>query len=136
MNNKILIAVVVIAALLGIGWYVMTQPSGLGSTYEWQFSEVGTDENTGAPRTSVTLLSGGKVYSAGTYEGSCSEIEKSSWELQSGEKTGVICWFAGGSSEIGVFEEGGKTVVKMGELSEGDAETPGFRGNFQTIFEL
>ena len=55
------------------------------------------------------------------------------WSLYESEKTGVICWWAGGGSDIGIFEEGGKLVLKVGSLDEGSAEIPGFRGNFQTI---
>jgi len=104
----------------------------------WSFKDAGTDEATGTPHTEVTLTMNGKAYPAGTYEGSCSEIasEHSSWELVAGEQSGVICWWAGGGTELGVFEENGQLVIKKGMLDEGGAETPGLRGNFELLLKL
>lgn len=107
-----------------------------GEQFTWSFQNVGTEEDTGAPMTAVTLRADGAPYSVGTYQGDCSVIEGTSWELQDNELSGVICWFAGGGTEIGVFREDGELVVKKGELDEGSAETPGVRGNFQALIEL
>lgn len=106
--------------------------------FSWSFKDAGTDEASGVPHTEVTLVMNGTEYPAGTYEGSCSEIAgaSSSWELVAGEQTGVICWWAGGGTELGVFEENGRLVIKKGFLDEGGAETPGLRGNFELLFEL
>jgi hypothetical protein len=105
-------------------------------TFAWTFKDMGTDGGSGAPKTEVSLAMNGKVFPLGTYDGSCAEINGSSWKPVSGETTGVICWFAGGGTELGVFEENGKLVVKKGALDEGDAETAGTRGNFQLLLSL
>ena len=125
-----------------IAWYFLSaptaaQPNGSGNSeaYSWEITEIGESE-TGAPRTAVFLIAGGEKRSVGEFDGSCSEIKNSSWSLLESEVAGVICWWAGGGSEIGIFNEGGRHVVKVGALDEGSAETAGFRGDFKTIFSL
>ena len=104
--------------------------------FEWTFVKHEADEATGIPHTDVALRSGEKTYDAGTHEGECFVIEDSAWELLPQEQSGVICWFAGGGSEVGIFEEEDNLVVKRGLVDEGDAETPGTRGDFEKLFEL
>ncbi len=111
-------------------------PTNTEPTYSWTFKNKGEKKDTGAPLTEVSLTAGGSTRVIGTYEGSCSVIDNKSWKLLPGEKTGVICWFAGGGSEIGVFEESGSVVVKVGSVDEGDAETAGTRGSFKTVISL
>lgn len=105
----------------------------------WLFTEAMPDESLSMPRTTVALRVGcplgargceESVIQAGTFPGLCTVIEQP--ESQN-ELTGVLCWFAGGGDEIGVFEEGQRLVLKKGELGEPTAETPPFRGNFVDI---
>lgn len=105
-------------------------------SYEWRFEDAGENEEIGAPMTKVTLVANGESHDVGTYEGSCSKIEDSAWPYLDNEVTGVICWFAGGGSEIGVFRENGAILVKAGLLDEGSAEVEGTRGDFTTLLEL
>lgn len=105
-------------------------------TMIWNFESKGEDTVTGIPHTEVTLAINDKKYSAGTYEGNCTDIKNSSWQLVAGEEVGAICWWAGGGVELGVFEEAGQLVIKKGLLDEGGAETPGIRGNFETLLKL
>ncbi len=93
---------------------------------QWSFADKG--EQAGVPHTEVSL--NGRI--VGTYEGSCKEIDGTSWQLLEGEQSGVICYFAGGGTEIGIFGN----AVKVGEVSEGSAEVAGSRGNFVTAFTL
>lgn len=106
------------------------------SQFAWSFQNVGTEEDTGAPMTAVTLRADGAPYDVGTYQGDCFVIEDSNWELEDNEVSGVICYFAGGGSEVGVFRENGALVVKTGQLDEGSAEIAGVRGNFTTLIKL
>jgi hypothetical protein len=96
--------------------------------FEWKFVESGTRPS-GAPTTQVTLSVAGVEVPLGIYVGNCFSVAGSQWELLPREVTGAVCHWAGGGTEIGVFEEGGSLVLKEGEV-EGDAETPGTRGNF------
>ena len=102
----------------------------------WQFDSAGADKATGAPKTKVTVTWDGTRHDAGTYAGSCAEIDGSNGTLSEGEVSGALCWFAGAGDEIGIFTENGKFVLKHGEQQEPSAEGQGFRGNFKTILSL
>lgn len=139
---KIWAGLIVLLLTLAAGVWLIKTPAPLPESavspsgkmvFTWNITELGEHPDSGAPRTRVSVSSGGKTYPAGEFDGSCAEVDGTSWALVEGEKTGVICWWAGGGSEAGVFEENGKMVLKVGILEEGSAETPGFRGNFQAI---
>ena len=100
--------------------------------FSWKFEQAA--EKGGAPQTTVMLMHDTESRKIGTYAGSCAEIATEN--LQPGQVSGVLCWFAGGGDEIGVFEEGGEYVVKVGQQEESSAESDGFRGNFETVLEL
>lgn len=102
----------------------------------WEFGVMSEDPETGAPMREVSITYKGVKRVVGTYMGSCSVVEDSSWPLLENELTGVICWFAGGGSEVGVFYEDGKRIVKVGVLEEGTAQSEGMRGGFETQFAL
>ncbi len=104
--------------------------------FSWMFKDIGEDPETFAPRTSVALKVSDKTYDLGIYNGSCFEIEAVTWEFLPNEKAAVICWWAGGGNEIGVFQESQNLVVKIGQLDEGSAETPSFRGNFKEVLRF
>lgn len=137
--------IVLILIIIGAVWLIMapapvadtsteTSASTEKRVFTWNITEMSEDPAApGVPRSSVSLSSGSQTYPVGEFEGSCAEIDGTSWTLVEGEKTGVICWWAGGGSEVGVFEEGSELVIKVGILDEGSAEIPGFRGDFQTI---
>lgn len=105
-------------------------------TFAWQLTDAGEDPLSYAPRTKVELVYEGRVYDLGVQTGSCAEVGGSGWEKVPGEISGVICWFAGGGTELGVFDDGNGYVVKLGQLDEGNAEIPGMRGAFETILML
>jgi hypothetical protein len=75
-----------------------------------------------------------KNYNVGVFDGSCAEVPFS--ELLKDEVDGVFCWWAGGGIELGVFNEGGKFVMKKGKVEEGTAEGNGFRGDFEVMFDV
>ncbi len=106
------------------------------SQWQWEFDSAG--ESAGVPKTNVTLRNGGTSYAIGATEGSCFDITRSDWKLlaDQGELAGAICWFAGGGTEIGVFSDGGRALVKIGAVDEGTAESPGVRGDFRTLFAI
>jgi hypothetical protein len=106
--------------------------------YSFKFADAGEDPVTMAPSTQVSLTANDteKVYDLGKYEGGCSVIEGSAWKLLAGEQSGAICYFAGGGTELGIFNENGKIVVKKGTIEEGTAESAGTRGNFTTLRAL
>lgn len=141
---KYIVGLVVIVALVAGAYWYMNRVPGISvdtaqnqsakMVFTWNITELGEHAAApGVPRTGVTVTTGGKTYAVGEFDGSCAEIDGTSWPLVEGEKTGVICWWAGGGSEVGIFEEDGKMVIKVGYLEEGTAETEGFRGGYQAV---
>lgn len=102
----------------------------------WSFKDEGTETSSGIPKTRVFFSRNELVTDLGAYDGSCSEIHVTSWALLAGEVSGVICWWAGGGKELGLFYEGSVGLIKVGTLDEGTAEVPGFRGDFREIFRF
>jgi hypothetical protein len=100
-------------------------------TFSWRF-ETKNSEGGLPPSTQVALFAGGNAYDAGTYAGSCSEIAAAN--LLAGEVSGVLCWYAGGGDEIGVFrDENNNYFLLHGTQDEGTAEGGGSRGDFKQI---
>lgn len=126
----------VIGALVVYLWGVPKAGAPTTGDYGWELVQFPENAETGIPRATVNLGVGETKREIGEFDGVCFVIEELQWELLENEKTGVICWWAGGGKEIGVFTEGGRDVVKVGELEEGTADDLGFRGNFKTILEL
>lgn len=108
----------------------------VGSTTVWILEDAGVSESDGSPKTIVRLNTNGNSYDLGTYQGTCSEIKDSAWELLPNEQSGVICWFAEGGTEIAVFSEQNNLIVKRGELEESGEGSEGLRGNFKELFPL
>ena len=152
MNRNVAIGILIVLVLAAAAGYwvyrdksnepvVIKQERGSDNKQEpaelkWTFTSAGEDAASGAPLTKVILQAGDKTHELGTYQGSCSEISKSSWQLLQSEQEGAICWWAGGGTELGVFQEGGNLVLKKGTIEEGTAEGGGFRGDFKTLLEL
>jgi hypothetical protein len=125
--------IIAILAVVGglVYWHDKAVPATSGAgAYQWKFVEWGGDAK---PQTQVTLVAQGKSYLIGTYDGTCA-LEPQDY-LQY-EKSKVVCWFAGGGHEVGVFEEPGQVVVRVGEVDEGAGGVEGFRGNFVLVKRL
>lgn len=126
----VLIAFILIAVGSIVSLHDTASPAAIDGSYQWRFTEWGTDEK---PQTRVVLVAGGKSYTIGTYDGSCAVQDGDYLEY---EKSRVVCWFAGGGHEIGVFEEPGQVVVRVGDVDEGASGIEGFRGNFVLMQRL
>jgi len=126
----------IIAILAGVGFIVFWHDTNApAAPYEWRFTSRG--EKDGIPQTQVTLVAKSKIEVIGTYEGSCAVQEaQAEGDYLPYEVSKVICWYAGGGHEVGVFEEPGQTVVRVGEVDEGASGVEGFRGNFMLVKTL
>lgn len=113
---------------------VVQKPAPDISRLYWGFEEAG--EKDSVSQTKVSLKAGPVLYDLGTYPGTCFDMKGSSWKMDANEIAGAICWFAGGGHELGVFDENGRVTIKEGILDEGDEETGGYRGDFETIIEV
>lgn len=100
----------------------------------WTFQE--QPEKEGVPQTEVTLSYNGVSHVLGVHAGSCFLIEESGWVMLAQEETGVICYFAGFGTELGVFNRDGVITVEQGFVEEVSAELEGSRGNFTIIKAL
>lgn len=103
--------------------------------FDWTIEELGENEDF-IPIASIKLNITGAAnqrYDLGNFSGNCFEIHGSNWERLKNEISGVICWWAGGGEEIGVFEENGRLEIKKGVLEEGGPDAENLRGNFKTI---
>lgn len=130
-------AFVIVLMLLGGGlsyWYIDYHSGTPFESFTWDFEVLG--EERGVPMTEVALKAGADYHTIGKYTGTCFDMKGSSSKMDTHEVAGAVCWYAGGGTEIGVFKEGDKHIVKVGDLDEGTAEHSGFRGNFKTVFEI
>jgi len=100
----------------------------------WTFEEAG--EIDGIPQTRVAVDLHDQFVPLGVFEGNCGDMQGSAWKLVPGATEGVICWFAGGGTEIAVFHDGDKHIIKSAALEEGTAEVAGFRGEFVTMVSI
>jgi hypothetical protein len=102
----------------------------------WQFDDMGEDSKTGGRLTNVTVILKGKInktFALGTYLGECSQMVKPN-QFSPNEIAGVVCWWAGGT-EIGVFRENERLMVKTRELIE-SPEYPPSEKDFKQILEI
>jgi hypothetical protein len=120
----VLIAFILVAVWAIVFKHDTAVPAAVDGAYQWRFTQWGTDER---PQTKVVLVADGESHTIGTYDGSCAVMEGDYLEY---ETSRVACWYAGGGHEIGVFEEPGQVVVRVGDLDEGASGVEGFRGNF------
>lgn len=146
MNTKAVGLIVLVLVLAGGAYFLLPQTSpdaGQGAPLQkrkapeisWNFTDNGYDEAKYADTTKVTLTVDGVSHDVGVYLGTCNEL--SGTERTDGALSAVLCWFAGGGDEIGVFvEEAEQLVVKKREVQEPTAETPEFKGEFSTLLAL
>jgi len=99
----------------------------------WSFVEKEESDGLNPPRSEVSLQIKDKKYSAGIYDGSCATQNT---EMIINQISRTICWWAGGGTEIGVFVEDKKTVLKRRPVDEGSAEYPSFVAPFEVLLEL
>jgi hypothetical protein len=123
---------VLLAFALAAAWTIAgaggsPAPAARDGAYQWRFTEWGTAAK---PQTRVVLVADGTSHDAGTYDGSCAVQAGDYLEY---EASRVVCWHPGGGHEVGVFEEPGQVVVRVGDIDEGASGVEGFRGNFTLL---
>ncbi|MFA5876760.1 MAG: hypothetical protein WC880_00140 [Candidatus Paceibacterota bacterium] len=101
--------------------------------YNWIVSDSGSKNSSGAPLMNVAVSLNRKEYFVGAYAGACAEIGVPEWPLFEGEKAGIACWFETTGTEIGVFDEQGRLVLKKALLSVGADGSSITRGAFEIL---
>jgi hypothetical protein len=83
---------------------------------QWKLVDQGLDADTQATTTRVFLTVAGVDVPVGGYRGTCTLIDGTSTPLLEGEVSGVICIRDNMGKEVGIFNEGGKLVLKEGDV--------------------
>lgn len=157
MKKYLLVLLVICVAILAVAYFNMRQndfrqpedksammagktegDDGKNIDFKWTIEELGEDEDF-IPVGMVALDVAGAVnehYDLGKFSGQCFEIGDSGWDFVENEISGVICWWAGGGQEVGIFESNGKFEIRKGDIGEGGTDAEGVRGNFRTIFQI
>ena len=111
------------------------QKAEIAPNIAWKFVPdgfVGNDSALAPLSVLSVSLNNEPSFEVGRLTGTCAELTPD--QLPTDEISGVLCWWAGGGDEVGVFKESdGRYVLKQGSQSEGDAESAGFRGDFSII---
>ncbi len=116
--------------------YIFTSENQLNtealSVFTWNIIPI--DEQSDIPQSRVSMVYKNKIYELGVFQGSCFRIADSEWEYVSGESDGVICWWAGGGVEIGVFPENNTYSIRKAFI--GESENGLSRDSFVELFSL
>lgn len=99
---------------------------------QWKLVDQGVDPDTQGTTTRVFLTVAGVDVPVGGYRGTCALVGASSTSalLLPGEVSGVICARDNSGKEVGIFNEGGKLVLKEGDVELNADGTIISRGNF------
>jgi hypothetical protein len=101
--------------------------------FQWKLQSLDSD-NVDIPQSHVVLQFKNQTHDMGIFQGNCFQISESEWKYVENEIDGVICWWAGGGVEIGVFKTQDGFAVKKAFIGEGESDL--VRANFQTVFLL
>lgn len=127
----IILLVVIASVYLSFNYQQKQNPAPIAITWSFETKEA---EGMNPPQTKVTVTVDGKDYDTGTHDGTCASVQPT--ELEAGELSGILCWWAGGGTEMGIFKEEGKMVLKKRNVDEGTAEEVGIKTNFELLLTL
>jgi hypothetical protein len=133
MYKQVTIILLVVIASIYLCFNYQQKQNPAPITITWSF-ETKEAEDMNPPQTKVTVTVDGNEHDAGTHDGTCASVQPT--ELESGELSGALCWWAGGGTEIGVFKENGKIILKKRSVDEGTAEEAGAKSNFELLLTL
>lgn len=97
---------------------------------QWKLVDQGVDPDTMGTTTRVFLTVAGVDVPVGGYRGTCELVGATSTPLLDGEVSGVICTRGGVGKEVGIFNEGGKLVLKEGDVAISTSTSEISRTNF------
>lgn len=98
---------------------------------QWKLVNQGVDPDTMGTTTRVFLAIAGVDVPVGTYRGECQLAGGTSTPLLQNEISGVICVRDYSGREVGIFNEGGKLVLKEGTIEFNADGTVIMRGDFE-----
>ncbi len=136
MDKKRIIIVVGLLVLALAAWALVSRLNATKidpvviEQLQWKLVDQGLDQDTQATTTRVFLTVAGVDVPVGGYRGTCALVGATTTPLLEGEVSGVICVRDNVGKEVGIFNEGGKLVLKEGDIelnADGSVIT---RGNF------
>jgi hypothetical protein len=142
MDKKYAIVIlVVLAAALGAWMLVRSLNSQkvdpvVVEQLQWKLVDQGIDPDSQGTTTRVFLTVAGVDVEVGGYRGTCALVGATTTPLLSGEVSGVICARDGIGKEVGIFSEGGKLVLKEGDVQLNTDGTVVSRSGFVQRNEL
>lgn len=99
---------------------------------QWKLVDQGIDADSQGTTTRVFLTIAGVDVPVGGYRGICTLSGATTTPLLENQVSGVICVRENSGKEVGIFSEGGKLVLKEGDIELNADGTVISRGNFVT----
>lgn len=136
MDRKYVIVIGALVVLALAAWALAAKLNSLKvdpvvvEQLQWKIVDQGADSDTQGTTTRVFLNVAGVDVPVGGYRGTCALVGASTTPLLSGEVSGVICVRDLTGKEIGIFNEGGKLVLKEGDIELNADGTVVKRENF------
>lgn len=136
MQNKRVWVVVGLVVLALAAWALVSRLNAtkidpvVVEQLQWKLVDQGVDRDTHGTTTKVFLTVAGVDVPVGGYRGTCALVGATSTPLLSGEISGVICLRDNAGKEVGIFSEGGKLVLKEGDVEVNASSSVISRTNF------
>ncbi len=136
MDNKRVWIVVGLVVLALAAWALVAKLNSLKvdpvvvNELQWKLVDQGVDQDTQGTTTRVFLTVAGVDVPVGGYRGTCALVGATTTPLLPGEVSGVICARDNSGKEVGIFNEGGKLVLKEGDVELNADGSVVSRGNF------
>jgi hypothetical protein len=136
MDKKYITTIVVLLVLALCAWALVRHLNAtqvdpaVVEQLQWKLVDQGVDPDTMGTTTRVYLTVAGVDVPVGGYRGTCALIDGTSTPLMAGEVSGVICVRDLVGKEVGIFSEGGKLVLKEGDIEYNADGTVALRNNF------
>ncbi len=136
MDKKRIIIIVGLVVLAVAAWMLVSRLNAtkvdpvVVEQLQWKLVDQGVDADTKATTTRVFLTVAGVDVPVGGYRGTCELVGGTSTPLLANEVSGVICVRDFVGKEVGIFTEGGKLVLKEGDVAINATTSVMSRTNF------
>ncbi len=136
MDRKYVMVVVGLVVLALAAWALAAKLNSMKvdpvvvEQLQWKIVDQGLDPDTQGTTTRVFLNVAGVDVPVGGYRGTCALVGATTTPLLPGEVSGVICARDLSGKEVGIFSEGGKLVLKEGDVEFNADGTVVKRDNF------
>lgn len=122
MDKKYLITIIGLVVLALAAWALASHLNAtkidpvVVEQLKWKLVDQGVDPDSQGTTTRVFLTVAGVDVPIGGYRGTCALVGATSTPLLENQVSGVMCVRDNSGKEIGIFNEGGKLVLKEGDV--------------------